>query len=301
METYLVHHGILGQKWGKKNGPPYPLDYSKLSAEERELAKADATRRGDVKEASYNRQYYTDKELEAVINRYNLNAKLNSITAEPSKLDKFVATGQKMGQVADAVGKGVNLYNHIAKITNAFTGSELPVVGEKKNDNNNNGNNNNNKSNNNQNNNPKKVERSYVDGKLIEEKKFKRNGSSSERTWDSEGNLTKETTNKRKANGDMVVTRNKYNSPKEPGLVKSLWEEDKAALNTDMKTVSNKTSDSLMKINEALFSLPSTQSKSSQKAKNNADLDSLNKELLKKNDDLLKKKQNSFHFFDRPT
>lgn len=21
----LRHHGILGQKWGKKNGPPYPL------------------------------------------------------------------------------------------------------------------------------------------------------------------------------------------------------------------------------------------------------------------------------------
>ena len=27
---YISHHGILGQKWGKKNGPPYPLD-SKVS------------------------------------------------------------------------------------------------------------------------------------------------------------------------------------------------------------------------------------------------------------------------------
>lgn len=24
-EKYLMHHGILGQKWGVKNGPPYPL------------------------------------------------------------------------------------------------------------------------------------------------------------------------------------------------------------------------------------------------------------------------------------
>lgn len=32
MGDYLKHHGILGQKWGERNGPPYPLgggDYSK--------------------------------------------------------------------------------------------------------------------------------------------------------------------------------------------------------------------------------------------------------------------------------
>ena len=23
--NYISHHGILGQKWGKRNGPPYPL------------------------------------------------------------------------------------------------------------------------------------------------------------------------------------------------------------------------------------------------------------------------------------
>ena len=30
--NYLQHHGIEGQKWGVRNGPPYPLrpsDYSK--------------------------------------------------------------------------------------------------------------------------------------------------------------------------------------------------------------------------------------------------------------------------------
>lgn len=33
--TYLQHHGILGQKWGKKNGPPYPLDEQKHSNSEK--------------------------------------------------------------------------------------------------------------------------------------------------------------------------------------------------------------------------------------------------------------------------
>lgn len=31
-DDYLMHHGILGQKWGVRNGPPYPLNdgsYSK--------------------------------------------------------------------------------------------------------------------------------------------------------------------------------------------------------------------------------------------------------------------------------
>lgn len=25
MATYLAHHGIRGQRWGTRNGPPYPL------------------------------------------------------------------------------------------------------------------------------------------------------------------------------------------------------------------------------------------------------------------------------------
>lgn len=31
----LYHHGIEGQKWGKRNGPPYPLSYSKHSKAEK--------------------------------------------------------------------------------------------------------------------------------------------------------------------------------------------------------------------------------------------------------------------------
>ncbi len=32
---YLAHHGILGQKWGKRNGPPYPLGSGDHSASEK--------------------------------------------------------------------------------------------------------------------------------------------------------------------------------------------------------------------------------------------------------------------------
>lgn len=30
--TYLIHYGVKGQRWGVRNGPPYPLDSSKLAS-----------------------------------------------------------------------------------------------------------------------------------------------------------------------------------------------------------------------------------------------------------------------------
>lgn len=40
-KNYLEHHGILNQKWGKRNGPPYPLNReSHSSAEKKTLSKS---------------------------------------------------------------------------------------------------------------------------------------------------------------------------------------------------------------------------------------------------------------------
>ena len=35
----LYHHGIKGQEWGVRNGPPYPLDKDDYSAKEEKYKK----------------------------------------------------------------------------------------------------------------------------------------------------------------------------------------------------------------------------------------------------------------------
>lgn len=34
--NYLSHHGIQGQKWGKQNGPPYPLKSRRVFCKRKE-------------------------------------------------------------------------------------------------------------------------------------------------------------------------------------------------------------------------------------------------------------------------
>lgn len=57
-EVFLEHHGIMGQRWGKKNGPPYPLSAGAHSASEKKAGwrkslagGAKAVGRGTVKVA----------------------------------------------------------------------------------------------------------------------------------------------------------------------------------------------------------------------------------------------------------
>ena len=144
-QPYFQHHGRLGMKWGKRNGPPYPLDYSKLSEEERAKDKDRVKAEGDIESVSYkkNRSYFSDAEINEVINRYNLNTRINQLAADSarmkagkSKTDQMIEKMSKVAEVGNKLANGLqagsNVYNNVAKIMNAFGDSDLPIIGEKK-------------------------------------------------------------------------------------------------------------------------------------------------------------------------
>lgn len=65
IDDYLAHHGILGQKWGRKNGPPYPLDASDHSSSEKKAGWRKSLDGGSDKEIKKKAKQY-EKNINAV-------------------------------------------------------------------------------------------------------------------------------------------------------------------------------------------------------------------------------------------
>lgn len=67
-ESYLYHHGIKGQKWGDRNGPPYPLGASDHSSRERKAGWRRSLKKPSSKKSknSNERSGLTDKQKKAI-------------------------------------------------------------------------------------------------------------------------------------------------------------------------------------------------------------------------------------------
>jgi len=82
----LYHHGILGQKWGRRNGPPYPLGSGRHSAAEKKAGWTKSLSNGSEKKSKY-KDYktaskdMTDSERNKVDKQNIKIAKKNAIRA----------------------------------------------------------------------------------------------------------------------------------------------------------------------------------------------------------------------------
>lgn len=135
----LYHHGRLGQKWGKRNGPPYPLTGRGLSAyrqrrkakkaeklekkqaktetEEETKARRDAERERVLREGSATevfqfRNELSNQELSNALNRIKWTNELARLAAEEAdkgwkSIDQVM---KKVGNVKDWTRTGVDFY-----------------------------------------------------------------------------------------------------------------------------------------------------------------------------------------------
>ena len=126
----LYHHGILGMKWGQRNGPPYPLDsdvstgsrlkkmfsrdkggeeVKKTEEEKDQIARAKALKKENKKmlkeskrdtitsKAVKKAKVMTDEELRAAVNRLNFEKQYANLEKELAALSKQNPTlGQRV-------------------------------------------------------------------------------------------------------------------------------------------------------------------------------------------------------------
>lgn len=166
MSSYydLQHHGTEGQKWGVRNGPPYPLSkggkaqvkkQKKMTRKEaKEAAKKEKARQeaikkkeaferekdkvrrtGSASEVMQYRGYWTNQELREIVERLDLEERLYSKSARQTKtaMQKIDTATKNLGTFTKAANQGISTWNTFANVYNSlgdYKGNDtrLPVI-----------------------------------------------------------------------------------------------------------------------------------------------------------------------------
>ncbi len=115
-DKVLVHYGIEGQKWGQRNGPPYPLSPQDMSTAERradtgQVKRVERDAKGQIIKRDYSNM--SDEELRKTVERAEMeNRYIKAVQASQAKPFIQVAS-ERLGNVSNIL----NSANNIMKAT----------------------------------------------------------------------------------------------------------------------------------------------------------------------------------------
>lgn len=132
----LSHHGIDGQRWGVKNGPPYPLERGKKKKrsllgriisrkkekpkyedENKELNKKKLLNEGNATDVLKYKNELTTDELRSALDRIRITRDLESISKKEADKgwEAINSVMKKTGNVKDWTKTGIEFYQLISR------------------------------------------------------------------------------------------------------------------------------------------------------------------------------------------
>lgn len=134
-ENDLNHHGILGQKWGKRNGPPYPLNAGDHSAAEKKAGWRKSLDAGEIHKQHHENVMSiknssaskAEKQRALAAEEEDYNKKLSQARLSAAQKEKVKKVVMAVGGVAVAAAVGYTVYKSgitIDDIKNAVGGTD---------------------------------------------------------------------------------------------------------------------------------------------------------------------------------
>ena len=96
--NYLEHHGILGMKWGKRNGPPYPLKPEQHSAAEKRRKRYGSSASKDAKTDTAQTEFWDHSKSVSLKSEQAVRTLMHLITMNPIGLASDIHRYAKAGK-----------------------------------------------------------------------------------------------------------------------------------------------------------------------------------------------------------